>query len=233
MLDNYINIIIPMCGTASRIGGIPKFLLPVSNNKSLLSLLLEKIFCQENININIFISTVPMYADYVYNYTIKYKTYINIAKTETMSETVNKYNYFKFNKNFINIMMMPDTYISDDIPIKDISNLILNDTDIVLCVWKILPIQRGKLGQCLLDENNNVLDVVDKNKNCEYEYAWGIIGWNHKYWDYIDDEKSHIGLSLNDAIKNNLKIKAIIMKGTYNDCGTIDEYKKVLNNDFK
>lgn len=226
MTDNYINVIIPMCGTASRIGGIPKFLLPISNDKSLLLMLLEKIY---KFGTNIFISTVPMYSEYVYNYTIKYKPHINILKTETMSETINKYNYLKFNKNFVNIMIMPDTYISDNIPIKKIDDMINNNVDIVLCVWKISLIQRGKLGQCLLDENNNVVEVIDKNKNCEYEYAWGILGWNYKYWDYIDDKKSHIGLSLNDAIKNNLTVKAIIMNGTYNDCGTLDEYKQVLH----
>lgn len=226
MAENYTNIIIPMCGTASRIGGIPKFLLPITNDKSLLLLLLEKLNINGN---NIFISTVPMYAEYIYNYTIKYRPHINISKTETMSETVNKYNYLKNDTKSVNIMVMPDTYISDNIPIKEINSLINNNADIILCVWKISEIQRGKLGQCLLDENNNVIHVEDKNKNCKYEYAWGIMCWNYKYWDYIDDKKSHIGLSLNDAIKNKLKIKAIIMNGTYNDCGTIDEYKKVLN----
>lgn len=225
IMEKIFNIFIPMCGTASRIGGIPKFLLPISNVKSLLLLTLEKVYNQKH---NIFISTLPMYSELVYNYTIDYKPNIITLKTETMSETIKKYDFMANNYNIYNVMVMPDTYISDKIPFDTIKNYMDNDTDIVLCLWKITPIQKGKLGQCLLDENNNVINVVDKDPNCEYEYAWGILSWNHKYWSFIDNKKSHIGLSLNDAIKNNLKVKGIIMNGTYNDCGTIDEYKSIL-----
>ena len=57
--------IIPICGCASRIGNIPKFLLPInSNNTLLLNSLNNSISC----DFKIIIITTPDYAVLVQNY---------------------------------------------------------------------------------------------------------------------------------------------------------------------
>jgi UTP-glucose-1-phosphate uridylyltransferase len=224
-LKNDIMIILPACGTASRIGNIPKFLLPLKNNKTLLKNIIEII---KNYNLsNVWISTRPEYGELVYNYTKDFNINIKLSITNTMSETIKEYEQIKQNNT---IMFMPDTYIKDqEIIQKLMAELEKSEIDVVLGVWKIEKYQYGKLGQCLLDENDMVLEVIDKDKTCQYEYAWGVIGWKNKFWNFIEPITSHIGYALNPAISNGLKIKAIKMNGKYFDCGTIEEYILACN----
>ena len=233
MISDIINqtlVILPECGDATRIGNIPKFLLPVSNNTSLLKNILE-ILINNNIK-NIWISTQPQYGQILYNYTKEFE-YVNIKLniTKTMSETIKDYEKIK---QPYTLMYIPDTYITDkDIANKMLQELSNNNIDVIVAVWKIKKYQYGKLGQVLLDENDFVLKVSDKDKTCTYEYAWGAIGWKNDYWKYIISDTNHIVYGLNHAIENGLKIKAIIMEGEYYDCGTINEYllacKKYIN----
>ena len=124
---------------------------------------------------------------------------------------------------------MPDVYISNKK-----SLIILNKKfneykcDILLGIFKIREDQRGKLGQVKFDENNNLVDVIDKDKKCTYKWAWGIMQWNRKLFEYINPMESHIGYSLLPALKNGLNIKVQKIDGTYYDCGTLDEYKLLL-----
>ena len=219
-----VMIIIPACGSASRIGHIPKFLLPISEKNSLLKNILE--ITNENDCKNVWISTRPEYGNMLYEYTKLYSPHIKVTLTDTMSETINQYKDVSVKKT---IMVMPDTYINDRKIFIKIYNM-LNDCDLVVCVWKIKDYQRGKLGQCLIDDNDNIIDVIDKDPNCDYEYAWGCLGWNKKFWNFIDPKTSHIGYGLVPAIKSGLNVKALFMDGDYNDCGTINEYKNFLNN---
>lgn len=216
-------IILPACGTASRIGHIPKFLLPISSTKSLLNNILTIVTpCSDNV----WLSTRPEYTEMVYNYTKSYKLNIKATETNTMSETIDQYKIM--GKHTSTIMMMPDTFISDVNIITKIETE-LKQNDIAVCVWKIQDYQRGKLGQCLINEDGYVMNVVDKDKTCSYDYAWGCIGWNPEFWNYVNVNDSHIGYGLNPAIKNGLKIKAIFMDGVYTDCGTIEEYSHFLS----
>ena len=216
-------IIIPACGLASRIGNIPKFLLPIKSDSTLIKNILE-IAHDSNFK-NIWISTLPKYANMLHEYLHEYAPNIKITYTMTMSETIYQYKHLNLQKT---IMVMPDTYINDTKIFSKISDE-LKESDVVVCVWKINEYQKGKLGQCFIDNNNNVTNVVDKDASCEYPYAWGVLGWNNIFWDYIDPNTSHVGYALNPAIKDGLKIKAIYMDDIYNDCGTFDEYVKLIN----
>ena len=57
--------IFPICGSASRIGNIPKFLLPISNNNTLL---LNSINNTIHSGFKVLIITTPDYSNIIYNY---------------------------------------------------------------------------------------------------------------------------------------------------------------------
>ena len=75
------NTILPASGDATRIGGIPKFLLPLFQG-SLLKILINK--CQSLTNNNIFIPTQPQYLPMIYQYISDNNIFIIGLKTQTM-----------------------------------------------------------------------------------------------------------------------------------------------------
>ena len=219
--------IFPICGNASRIGNIPKFLLPLQNNNTLLKNHIDTIYKKYKFIIII----RPEYAIFLYNYLNNFfdtnDFQIIIKETTTMSETLLT---IKYEKDKLYSMIMPDTFFNEK---NILDNMIQKynkyNCDIVLGIFKIRENQKGKLGQVLFDENDNLIDVIDKNKNCKYEWVWGIILWNNKFIQYIDKETSHIGYGLMPALKNNLNIKVYKSNDYYYDCGTFEEYKELIN----
>jgi len=219
--------ILPICGSASRIGNIPKFLLPISTNTTLLKNHLNNI----NKKCHCIIVIRPEYATFLFNYLNNFfngnNFQIIINETKTMSETILSLNYEPAK---IYSMLMPDTFFKEqDILDKMYQEFTTHHCDVVLGVFKIRECQKGKLGQVLFDDNDNLIDVIDKDKHCMYEWAWGTIMWNGNFVQYIDKASSHIGYGLMPALKNNLKIKVFKSNGYYYDCGTFEEYKELIN----
>jgi hypothetical protein len=126
------------------------------------------------------------------------------------------------------IMGMPDThvdYISDTL-IKKVSNN--NDIIIGSYLWNIRDTQREKIGLCNIDDNH-IFDIIDKNKDCDYNYGWGAIIFKKEFENYIKIDDLHLGYSMKLALNNSIKIPYEIINGQYWDCGTVSEYKEYLN----
>lgn len=218
--------LIPCSGTASRINGIPKFLLPCNEGNLINNTI--NIFKENNIdNIYISVSKENEHHIKVINNDDNDIKYI-VKNTNTMSETVNHLVEVKSRKY---ILIMPDTYfISESNNIfKELTELtiLLNKFDIVVILWKIKEYQYGKLGQINIDDEK-VLDIVDKDINCKYMYSWGIIGWTYNVNHLIDINTPHIGYLINSALKHNINVGYIISNTEYFDCGTQDEYFKMI-----
>jgi len=219
-------------GTASRIFNIPKFILPLKNkNLSLLSnwciLMIEKgcdkIIIGSSVANNSFI-------EHIINTQLNDHKHIIIVKiiqsTSTMNETILR---MVENEDYdLAIMGMPDThvdYISDTL-----INKVSNDNEIIIggYLWNIRETQREKIGLCNIDDNY-IIDIIDKNKDCHYNYGWGAIIFKKKFENYIKIEDLHLGYSMKLALNNSIKIPYEIINGQYWDCGTVSEYKEYLN----
>ena len=218
--------LIPCSGSASRINGIPKFLLPCKEGNLINNTI--NLFKKNNIN-KIYISVSKENEHFIkpineHDNDIKYI----VKNTKTMSETVFNLVNIKSNKY---ILIMPDTYFlsQSNIFFKELTemNFLLNKFDIVVILWKIKEYQYGKLGQINID-NNKVIDIIDKDINCRYPYSWGIIGWTNKVNNLIDITTPHIGFIINTALKLNIDVGYIISTSEYYDCGTPDEYFKMI-----
>lgn len=224
--------IIPICGSASRIGYIPKFLLPIDNSQSLLKQSLEKAISQ---NFRVIIITNINLITLIYTYiNSQYHEYLDkikimVTNTKTMSETILHFDFV--NKNDIYSIIMPDTYIENSNFFNKMINIYHKyKCDIVVGIFKIEERQKGNLGQVKFDDENNLIDVVDKDIDCDYKWFWGCIIWNYKFFKFMDKKKSHIGYGLVPALKAKLNIKVCPIEGRYFDCGIINEYKLLLNN---
>jgi NDP-sugar pyrophosphorylase family protein len=220
-----IDHIIPASGKASRLSGIPKFLLPIPDKKNLLSFHLS---LSQNIDVirNVNLTTNSTYFETIKNlHDLKaYKKIknIEILNTNTMNQTINK---FRNHDSEYILLSMPDTYFTDhNIVKKMIDQMNRNqDYDCILGLWNIKKSQRKKVGQCKI-EKNKVIEVVDKNPKYNYKYLWGVVLFRKTLWEFIDSNDPHIGYSFNPAIKSGLNIGYTKATGSYYDCGTIDEY---------
>lgn len=222
-MDKLLHII-PAAGKASRIGGIPKFLLPIASDNFLIkfhSNLLNDI----NLDIKKVIVVSTEYFETVKRLDLDAE--IIKADTKTMNETT-KVAIDKF-PDFSNYLItMPDTYYEDKSIIDNLIHTSMeNKSPISLALWMIEDYQKGKLGQVKISQEQ-VVDVIDKDLNCEYELAWGAISWKKEVNSLIDEKDSHIGYILNPALKQNIKIDFVKANNTYFDCGTFNEYSKLL-----
>jgi NDP-sugar pyrophosphorylase family protein len=216
--------LIPCSGTASRMSGIPKFLLPCKEGNLIDNSI--NIFKSNNID-DIYVSVSSENEHFIKNRdNIKYI----VKNTNTMSETVKHLIEIKSKKY---ILIMPDTYFINDGNQKfnEIHQMymLLNKFDIVVILWKIKEYQYGKLGQVDIDDTK-VIDVMDKKHDCKYPYSWGIIGWTNQVNHLIDAKTPHVGYVLNEALKNKIEIGYILADTDYYDCGTPEEYFKMIKN---
>lgn len=218
--------LIPCAGTASRIHGIPKFLLPCAS-----SILIDHTISHmtnaglDDIYAGVSSNNAPFFTNR--------KQMLDVVdmpqNTKTMSETisfmlqsVSAFNYMLF---------MPDTWfkLSSSKIQECMRLLILGKVEMVVILWLIRPEQYGKLGQCLI-EGDLVVDVRDKDSQCKYPYSWGVIGWNESCNTLLDVETPHVGYMLNAALNTGKKIGAVLADddSIYYDCGTPEEYFQMV-----
>jgi hypothetical protein len=218
--------IVPLAGSASRMKNLPKFLLPSKINSTLLEDVIE-LYHKNNI------------IDIVAGVSMKNNLLVHdndnldriIVDTKTMAETVHKITTYideRYTKNYKSILVMPDTSFTINDEMNKLIDL-LDSYDIVTLLWKIKDYQIGKVGQCKI-YNNEVVDVIDKDSNCDYILFWGCIGWNSTMNKYINPEWQTIGNLIKQSIDLDIKVGAIICEGDYYDCGTFEEYFKMIKN---
>jgi hypothetical protein len=218
----HIAGIIPLGGTASRVNNLPKFLFPCSGDTSLLGRLLN-IYHKNNI-FDIVAGVSETNSSLLTNYDNIDKKIVN---TKTMSETI--YSILEMNSD-INIMFMPDTYFTINDEIQRCIEL-LQTYKIVVFIWEIKKFQIGKVGQCNIDiKNGQVIDIIDKDKNCNYDYMWGGISWTREMNQYINPSWNTIGNLIKKSIELNIKVGYVKVPNDYYDCGTYDEYFQMIKN---
>ena len=214
-----IEYIIPAAGKANRLNGIPKMLLPLNEDNFLLKNLINLVYKSGKLYITTneenYLNLKSLFPN------------INIVKvtSDSMIETVMK---TKTNTKSNKIMIMSDIYFEDKNILSKVSSQLKSDKyDIVLGLWKIREDQKGKLGQCKLS-NDLVLEVIDKDINCNEQYFWGIIGWKPSFEDLLNVKQQHFGEAINLAIEKKYKVGYQVANGLYFDCGTFNEYRLLL-----
>ena len=203
--------LLPASGSASRIGGLPKFMLPIEDNFSILqwhvSLMNEA--CDK-----VRVSTRECWMPLVTPLNLGADIYVK--EPSTMSDAVLE---MSRDRNDAVIIGMPDVYIhnSENNFYKD---MLESDGDIVLATWDYkYKTMKGKVGQVLVDRFSNVLQVIDKDPNCEFDQMWGAILFRNGL-ERIDVDGGSVLKDLNKWIADGVSVKAVAMSGEYIDSGT-------------
>jgi hypothetical protein len=209
--------ILPASGKASRVGGIPKFCLPISDERSLLQWHVEQMLevCDE-----VRVSTRSEWVPIIQNMDMNIK--IIVREPSTMSDAV-KFMVGDYNDTVL--IGMPDTYILGSQ--KNIYKEMLSAPgDLVLGTWECGEDIKGRVGQVLLS-GDRVLSSMDKNSSCDYPYMWGTMLFRKNLIRYIDVELDHPGKQIQEWIDMSLDVRAVKPGGRYMDIGTLKGLKQL------
>lgn len=232
------SLILPVGGNASRMQGLPKFMLPISPTHTLI----EK-HCEAAINAgydDVHIITKKIYKDLIHDFLKAKNLDVELSvlqnDTDTMTETLIVGGATIPNLESRNLTIgLADTAFTG-ISYEDVySSLLASEQEIMLSLFVPREDQKGKLGQVLLDKDSTVLDMVDKSFTCDYPYIWGMAklpGWLMLKASRKD---AHIGIGIGKLVSSGTSVKGVINIGAkYFDCGTFSEYYSCLSelNDF-
>jgi hypothetical protein len=204
--------ILPASGSASRMMGLPKFLLPVNENKNILEWHIDLMSeCCDVIRISTQKKWMPILTD------IAKKSNIELFEIEasTMPDAVNK---MILNIDDRHIIGMPDIYVKN-LDTNFYTKMSECTEDFGLALFDYYKNLSGMVGQVLLDDNDNVIDLVDKDISCMYNYMWGAITIKNIS---VENQNNHFGIQIKNMIKQNKIIKGIKIKGQYIDAGTFN-----------
>ena len=210
--------VLPASGKASRIGGIPKFCLPVSDERSLLQWHVEQMLevCDE-----VRIATRAAWIPIVQNMDMNVK--LIVREPSTMSDAV-KFMVGEYNDTVL--VGMPDTYIFNA-PGNIYKDMMREDkADLVLGIWECNSELKGRVGQVLVS-NDRVIGSEDKVDNCNYPDMWGTMLFRKNMIRYLDPKLDHPGKQLKDWIQDGTNIRAVRPGGRYMDIGTLRGLKQL------
>jgi hypothetical protein len=209
--------VLPASGKAARVGGIPKFCLPISDERSLLQWHVEQMLevCDE-----VRVSTRAEWVPIIQNMDMNIK--LIVREPSTMSDAV-KFMVGDYNDTVL--VGMPDTYILGTQ--KNIyKEMIKSPGDLVLGAWGCSEELKGRVGQVLIS-GDKVLSSKDKSSSCDYPDMWGTMLFRKNLIRYIDVELEHPGKQIQEWIDMSLDIRAVKPGGKYMDIGTLKGLKQL------
>jgi hypothetical protein len=215
------SVLIPASGSAVRMRGLPKFLLPSGVDElSLLELHISNI--KDSVD-EILIAINPIFYEIAKNAKLQlFGAQLIPVETMTMTETVLQLASVSKCSRFT--VIMPDTVFESN----ESYNFNVLSGDLGLSLWRIRDDQYGKLGQVLISPDGKVLDCVDKNPDCRYEYSWGSMTFSRNFLACLDIKFPHIGFGIMPALASELDVTSVLLPGRYWDCGTPIEYLRYL-----
>jgi hypothetical protein len=190
--------VLPASGKASRIGGIPKFCLPISDERSLLQWHVEQMLevCDE-----VRVATRPEWVPIVQNMDMNVK--LIVREPSTMSDAI-KFMIGEYNDTVV--VGMPDTYILNA-PGNIYKEMMKEEL-------------KGRVGQVKIS-NGKVIASEDKVDNCDYPDMWGTMLFRKNMIRYLDPKLDHPGKQLKEWISESANIMAVRPGGKYMDIGTL------------
>lgn len=220
-----VDGILPAAGLATRMRGLPKFLLPCDDQyttlieKHVSSMLItcETVWIPTRPEQTILLETLGLSSD---------RVVVVPMTTGTMTQTVLRLANISGASRFV--MVMPDTFFFGEQPYDYLASA---KNDLNLACWEIRPEQRGKLGQVAMERGSGgiVLDSKDKDPECVFPHSWGAMAFERSILDLAEATMPHTGYMIKPALFAGKSVEGSVMEGRYFDCGTPREYLQMLD----
>ena len=216
--------VIPAAGLASRMRGLPKFLLPCDREYStLIERHIEELLtvCE-----TVWIPTRPEQTILLESLGLSSERVVIVPMTTlTMTQSVLRIVSISGANRFI--MVMPDTYFMGEQPYEFLA---ASSSSMDVACWPIRPDQAGKLGQVSLSSTpqGKVTQVKDKDPECSFSHFWGAMAFDRKALAHATPEMPHTGYLIPKLLKEQISVHSVVMDGEYFDCGSPTEYLQML-----
>lgn len=122
---------------------------------------------------------------------------------------------------------MADTIMQPEDVFKTAFEQTLPDDDLILILF---PTERPeKFGMVHSDNQDRVIDIIDKPQKTELTEMWGCIIWRPRFTEYLHECVNKQGISdfaaiMNNALEQGFKLRKVSFpEGIYIDLGTYDE----------
>lgn len=220
--------LLPAAGQATRMNGLPKYLLPIPGGLS--NNLIEFHVYQMDLSgcKEVYIGASDSNFRSLSSVMGEVATIYNAAHHKTMSQTVMSarldFLYARDHYDESVLFGMPDTYFEDKLAYYKLMDTLTEGAQVAVGLFRARPGQHTKVGMVYMD-GEQISDVIDKPVHLgRLEWFWGVLAWQPLFWDCIKPEDPHIGYAIPRAITAGLDVRAVKMDGRYWDCGTPEEY---------
>ena len=218
--------VLPAAGLATRMRGLPKFLLPFDSTYE--TLIERHVRLSLEVSDMVWIPTRPHFIPLLVALGLETdRVVLSGIETKTMSETVLKVVSLLQSERFT--IIMPDTFFAGDTPYSSLSEA---KAAIFVALWKIRDEQFGKLGQVQIDAEGTVVDHMDKAQDCGFPHSWGAMSFAREAVRFIDPDDPHTGYMLSHALKEKVTIRSSVFSGEFFDCGTPSEYLSLIRSQW-
>lgn len=214
--------LLPAAGTATRMGGLPKFLLPISDaHQCLLTYHVELMAPHVD---RILIPTRNEWVSLLESFELGPHVHIIPMHTATMAETVKKtlagVDYDRC------VLGMPDTFFVAGNPYQEL--LELSSGEVSVAVFRTGPDQVGKVGSVRVEPDGTVVDHADKDPSRDFGHHWGVMEFTPRVESFLDPEATTGGYLITEALNRSLPVVGYRADYRYYDCGTFSEYLQCL-----
>lgn len=202
--------------------GLPKFLLPISEeHQCLLTYHVELMAPHVD---RIIIPTRNEWVSLLQSFDLGAQVEIMSMQTQTMAETVKR----SLNGRDYDtcVLGMPDTYFVGGNPYQELREHPRGE--ISLAAFATASAQSGKVGSVALDDEGAVVDHADKNPNKDFGTHWGVMEFSSEVEGFLDPQAATGGYLITEALNRSMPVRGYLATYRYFDCGTLSEYAECL-----
>ena len=225
-----IEAIVPAAGLATRMRGLPKFLLPCDSRYT--TLIENQVF---GLLPYVDLVTIALRQDFEHlldslSLDRSKVRILTIKESSTMTETVETVANESHADQFV--VVMPDTFFFGEQPFQQLCEP-LTSSSMRLAIWKIREDQKGKLGQIDFDADLKlVMASQDKDPSCNFEWSWGAMSLKREVMNFSNPVMPHTGYLISALLEHGYAVEAFEVAGDYYDCGTAKEYFDLIGRIF-
>lgn len=217
---------------ASRFGGVPKFLLPISADYPTLlgfHIASMKPFCDE-----ILVPTRSVWLSAVKSIVPDYVQVLDVSSA-TISETIHK-SLIPKTRDYLDsqvLLGLPDTvFLGKGNPYGALiaaNQLFETSVSLSAALFRTPTRLRGKVGSVQTSPAGHILTHVDKNIDQDWGWHWGALLFKLSLVQDVDSKSETIGHLIDGQLSQGRPVGSVrVTNASYLDCGNFESYKDAL-----
>lgn len=215
--------ILPAAGQASRLRGLPKFLLPLPGVDG--TLLEHHLRLMSHHVDRVLIPTRPEWKKVLEGFELPKNVLVSSMETDTLSQTIRE---ALEREHFVHCLLgLPDTVFLEGNPYDALAAHSKSD-DLVLACFDTQDSQRGNLGSVKLSAEGKVLDHADKDLARDWGKHWGAMRFSQKIIGELPSQSPTVGVLISSCLAAKIPVAGFVHSSEYFDCGTVSEYARAL-----